>query len=192
MIDEIFRVMTRNRMWVIRGFKIFYILLIFVLWSGWYRLAPWMGRAAIVAYILTTIPGMARRFRIQHKLIALLMIFRREVGISMYLLATVHYIFLVGLAIPREIFQLMGFTAYVLLFFLFATSNDLSTKHLGAWWGKIHRLTYIAIWFIVMHVALQRVSIWSVAIITTAMLQGLSFFYAKKQKFLRDSGHRDR
>lgn len=192
-VDSVFTTVTRNRQLVINGFKALYLVLVTVLFFGgwaihqggeaaifWYRLAPMTGQAGLVVYILTTIPGIARRFRIQHKLIALLMIFRRYVGITMYLLVTIHYFFLRGIAswfghilrvIPEDLFQLMGFMAYVLTFFLFATSNDFSTKHLGIWWDKIHRLTYIIIWFIFLHVALQRFSIWSILIGITAVLQ---------------------
>lgn len=190
-VDNVFVTVTQNRQRVINAFKIFYLLLVSILFIGgwsiysgddnalfWYRFGAPMGKAGIVVYILTTIPGIARRFRIQHKLIALLMIFRRYVGISMYLLVTIHYFFLVGIAtwfqhllIPPSAFQAAGFVAYVLTFFLFATSNDFSTKRLGIWWDKIHKLTYVIMWFILAHVALQRVSIWSVLIGLTAVLQ---------------------
>lgn len=213
-MDKIFAIATQNRQRIIDTFKVFYLVLVTVLFFGgwqifkggesaafWYRLAPTMGQAGLVAYILTTIPGTARRFRIQHKLLAILMMYRRYVGISMYLLVSVHYFFNYGIAslvtriagiIPEFFFMQMGLIAYVLTFFMFVTSNDFSTRRLGAWWGKIHRLTYIIIWFIVLHVALQRISVWSVAIIATALLQGASFLYAAKQKLSRDRGYRDR
>jgi DMSO/TMAO reductase YedYZ heme-binding membrane subunit len=209
--DEAFTFATRHRVTGIRIFKVAYLVLLTILFFGgwkiylgqrdalvWYRLAPWMGRAGIVAYILTTIPGTVNRFRLQHKLIQILRVYRREIGILTYMFLSVHYFFLHGIAswfggitnlVPEPLFMQIGLTAYFLMFFMFATSNNFSTRHLGPWWGKIHRLTYFIIWFIVFHVALQRISIWSVAIIATAILQGFSFLYAKKQKLLRDSGH---
>jgi DMSO/TMAO reductase YedYZ heme-binding membrane subunit len=149
-----------------------------------------MGRVGIVAYSLTTIPGIARRLRVQHKLIALLMIYRRDIGVSMYLFVTIHYFFLIGIAtwfqkifvVPTPLFQTMGLTAYVLTFFLFATSNDFSVRRLGSWWHTIHKLTYIIIVFIFLHVALQRVSVWSILIGATLLAQASSHVVAFMRK----------
>jgi DMSO/TMAO reductase YedYZ heme-binding membrane subunit len=201
--DELFTTLTRGRPQILVGFKVFYLALVTILFIGgwfiyegtaqaifWYRLAPWMGRVGIVAYSLTTIPGIARRLRVQHKLIALLMIYRRDIGVSMYLFVTIHYFFLIGIAtwfqkifvVPTPLFQTMGLTAYVLTFFLFATSNDFSVRRLGSWWHTIHKLTYIIIVFIFLHVALQRVSVWSILIGATLLAQASSHVVAFMRK----------
>jgi len=106
MIDRLFSTVIRNRTTVIKGFYLFYLLLAAVLILGTYaiinrttnqpfyvRLTPTLGRAALIVYILTVIPGITRRFDIKHKLISILMIFRRYIGILMYILGFTHYMF---------------------------------------------------------------------------------------------------
>lgn len=202
-MDKFYSFFIRRREHTITGFKILYILLFAVLLLGtratylrdeaaisYYALALNSGRAAIIVYILTTIPGISKRFGIRHKLISLLMIFRRYIGITMYLLALYHFWIVKGVGVlfhalplfPIVLFQSMGVTAATLLFLLFATSNDVMLSKLKVWWYRIHELTYVAVWFIFLHVALQRISIWTILIGLTAIAQVSSHLYNKFHK----------
>jgi DMSO/TMAO reductase YedYZ heme-binding membrane subunit len=155
-----------------------------------YRVALYAGDFGLISYILTAIPGMARRFGIKHKLISILMIYRRYAGITMFLAVFCHYVILRGAillrnGLPKMIpptFEIMGTVALFLTFFLFLTSNDYSVVHLKKWWNTIHKLTYIIIWFVALHLLLQKVSIWSLLIGLTVILQVSSYFYSKVRK----------
>ena len=206
-IDKSFSFATRNRAKIVTVFKILYFLLVTLLFIGGrsiylrdglsnslYDLGESAGQLAIVFYILTAIPGIARRFGIKHKLISILMIYRRYIGISMFLFLLIHYWFLRGvdtlphslLQLPKPLFELMGFTAYLLTFPLFLTSNDFSVKLLGKFWRWVHKLTYLIVWFIFLHVFLQEISIWAILIGVTAIAQISSHIW------LYNSANRDR
>lgn len=199
MVDKIFAFSVRNRSRIILVFKLFYVGQIILLYLGvravlkqsdsfifFYNLAVNFGRAGIVFYILTVLPGMCRRFGIKHKLISTLMIFRRYLGISSFMSILVHFFVIRGTGLlflkiyplfSRPFFEMMGLSALILLLPMFLTSNDVSVKFLGIWWKWIHKLTYIIIWFIMLHVTLQRVSLWSVLVSIVLIGQVASFFY---------------
>lgn len=147
------------------------------------------GQIALVLYVLTTIPGIARRFGKFYKPVSILMIFRRYIGIMTFMFVFIHasierfFWVLKGQRgiIPTEFFQLFGFIAFVLLLSLFVTSNDWSVKRLGRWWEWIHNLTYIIVWLIFLHVALQRLSIWSVLVGVASVAQVASHLYARRK-----------
>lgn len=202
-LDKFYTFFIRHREHTITAFKILYLILVVFLFVGgratllrdesaieYYNLALTSGKAAIVVYILTTIPGIAKRFGLRHKLISLLMIYRRYLGITMYMLVLIHFWIVKGvtvffhriLVLPPPLFQVMGATAAFLLFFLFVTSNDIALGKLKIWWYRLHKLTYIAVWFIFLHVALQRFSIWTVLIGITAIVQISSHLYGRLHK----------
>lgn len=181
---------------IIQGFKVFYLILLILLCVGgrsiyyqdknfafFYAIGISCGRIALIFFILALIPGITSRFGLKHKLLSLLRIFRRYIGISMYLFVIIHSSFVKFLTIlalkqilPFLLFELFGLSAFIVLFFLFITSNDFSVNHLGIWWYRLHRLIYLAMWLIFFHVALQRLSIWSVLFGVTLCFQVLSFF----------------
>lgn len=203
--DRLFILSVKNRSRIIFYFKIFYLFLLTWLFLAirstysfdahalfYYTAAISCGQVGIVVYMLTTIPGITRRFGISHRLIQILMMFRRYIGITMFLLVSIHFFVVKGvdiffkgiIQIPPPLFQIASSFAYIMLFFMFVTSNDFSTKRLGSWWQKIHNLTYIIVWLIFIHVALQRLSIWTVLIGLTAIAQissHLYFNYKKRQ-----------
>lgn len=128
------------------------------------------GQISLVLYVITLIPGVARRLQFQHKLISLIMIFRRYLGILMYLFVFIHMWFLFGLTVFKSgvmppnlaLYEWMGILSHAIVLILALTSNDVATKKLGVWWGRIHSLTYVAVGLIFLHVYLQSISVWSV------------------------------
>lgn len=205
-IDRLFLFVVINRQRIIFVFKILFFILFTILVYGSYSvytrnsslpffifLGQNAGKIALIFYLLTIIPGMAKRFGIKNKIIAILKIFRRYFGISMFLLVLIHYFLLRGVntffrgifIVPPPVFEIMGMTAFILLFPMFATSNDLSVRSLGKWWYIIHKLTYIIFWFIFLHTALQRLSIWSILAGTSVTLELISYIYSKISTFKR-------
>lgn len=199
-IDQIFSLLVRKKIFVVRIFQVLYFFLIILFIIGgrsilyvdqnflwYYQLGVACGKVALVLYIITVIPGIARRFTIRNKILSLLTIFRRYIGILMYLFASIHFSFvrIIGLLSDTwsswnfVLFELFGIIAVSLLFLLFITSNDLSLKRFNQWWYRIHKLTYIAMWFIFLHIAVQRISIWTILMGITLFLQVSSFVYSR-------------
>lgn len=204
LLDRFYPWVVKRRNPIVLIFKIFYLLqaTLFFLgadqvitkgpyWGLAYDAARFCGELAIIFYILASIPGIARRFGIYNKLISILMIFRRYVGIATYLFVLMHagivriVPWLIGMfpIFPMEIFIMFGVAAHMMLFLLFITSNDLSVNKLGIWWNRIHDLMYTIVWVIFLHVALQGPSIWSLLIGFAAVAQISShiFSYYKKR-----------
>lgn len=151
-----------------------------------YTMGKYLGRLAVLVYLATTIPGISRRFKIHNPLVQLLMLYRRHIGIMSFLLIWSHGVINKFMPIlfdyksffPLPTFSVFGISAGLALIPLFVTSNDYSVHRLGNWWGRIHRLTYVAVWLIFAHIAFQQVSVWSFIIGFFAVLQVLSFAYA--------------
>jgi len=196
--DQLFTFAVKKRPLIILIFQMIYIFLFILILLSGYAIyfekpaatafllsARTFGQLALITYIVTTIPGICRRFGLQHRLIQILMIFRRYFGILMYLLAVTHYLLMRGFQsifaalplIPEQLFTVFGFTALVLLTAMVLTSNDFLHGYLGKWWQRIHNLTYVIIFLIFLHVALQRISIWAVLIGINALLQLVSHIY---------------
>ncbi|RJR15070.1 hypothetical protein C4579_03315 [Candidatus Microgenomates bacterium] len=204
LFQQLMTLMARNRAKIIFLFKILYVFLsAFLLIGIWglYTKADWslffllqavrFGEVGLILYCATLIPGIFRRFRIRHPLIQIIMLFRRYIGITVFLCISVHYWFQRGVLVLQSgrleffaQFELFGYFAYLLLFSLFVTSNDWSTKHLRKWWDYIHRLTYGALFLVFFHVALQRISVWSLLAGVFLLLEIVSFikvFFFKPQ-----------
>lgn len=148
------------------------------------------GKISLVVFCLVMIPGIARRFGIRSKLVFPLMMYRRYLGISMFLLAMFHAIVVrmasfleEGLPFKNLMwFEISGLAALFFLFFMFITSNDYAVKHLRYWWNRLHKLIYFIMWLILFHVGLQRVSVWSLLLGVTVLIQSVSLIYAFRKK----------
>lgn len=129
-------------------------------------LYEWGARFGVLAlgcYILTLLPGIISRLRWQPVLGAMLMPYRRHAGILMFLFVFAHMSFttslpgvLGGLGLTINTPKLFGLLAMMVLFPLWLTSNDPSQRYLGKKWKFLHRLTYIALLMIFMHLAFFR------------------------------------
>ncbi len=126
-------------------------------------LARQMGQIAAVIYLITLIPGMMRRFQTLPLTKAILMLWRRYLGIAMFNTAITHQMLIRTLPIfftnPKLLTMLdlqvqVGTLAFILLFPLWLTSNEYSVRRLGSGWHWIHKLTYLALFFIFAHIAL--------------------------------------
>ena len=154
-----------------------------------------MGEIALVVFCLVSLPGIFRRFGHFNKPVSIVMIFRRQLGIAMYLFAVIHLAFNWAIPVAARVFPLFpiptfaffGIASAILLFFLFITSNDLSVNKLGIWWNRIHSLLYIVLWLVFLHTMLQRVSIWSITIGITAASEVASFVFAKSRRKIETS-----
>lgn len=128
------------------------------------NLGRWSGQIALILYSLTLVPGMLRRFGIFPLTRSVLMIWRRYFGISMFHSAISHslilYIIPVLVIDPALLLRnpgshaLYGLGGLLFLFPLWLTSNDWSVKTMGKLWHTIHALTYVALFFIFLHVYL--------------------------------------
>ena len=149
-----------------------------------YELGTISGQIAVVFFILTLLPGMMRRFGVTSKIFAILMMFRRYLGILVYLFALMHAVLIkivfnimqyASTFPPVAVFEIFGIISLELLLVLVLTSNNFSVAKLGKWWKRIHSLVYIIVWLIFLHIALLQFNIWAVLIGITACLEVFSF-----------------
>ena len=150
-----------------------------------YTSGVWFGRTALTLLGIVVLPGILGRFAIEIKITRIITLFRRQLGILVFVLAFSHYQLVRGISIytgqiplmPRPVFEVLGTSALFLMFLMFLTSNNFSQKTLGKNWKKLHRVVYIILWLLVLHTGLQRISIWSVFILTFALLELTSLIY---------------
>lgn len=150
-----------------------------------YEIGEQAGKAAVIAYSLTLIPGIVRRFGAKLQIATIITLFRRYIGIATYLFALMHANFVVFINLLRSnnislhlpLYQIMGVVALELLLLLFLTSNNFSVKKLGVWWKKIHSLTYVIGWFILIHLALLGSELWGAIIFGVMLVEWASLIY---------------
>lgn len=157
-----------------------------------YTTAVSFGRVALVLLGVVVLPGILGRFGIEIPITRIITAYRRQFGILVFLFAFSHATLvrtlpkLLGIipTIPLVVFETFGVLALTILFFMFFTSNNLSVKTLGKNWKRLHRFIYLALWLLVLHTGLQRISIWSVFIFAFATLEiaSLIYYYLKKKQ----------
>ncbi|OGG30655.1 hypothetical protein A2973_00110 [Candidatus Gottesmanbacteria bacterium RIFCSPLOWO2_01_FULL_49_10] len=199
--ERVFRVAARAKTLVYHMFFAVYAVFILTLlvgsialvgdlpWSGqMYGLGVWSGRAAVTILAAVLVPGILGRFGIQIKVTRVITFYRRQLGITTFLLAFTHGMLVRWVArialgqyplSAAPLFEFFGTFALSLLFFLFVTSNDTSVKRLGPWWKRLHRTVYIIVWLVLFHTLLQRVSVWSALIGVVAVLEVVSLLYSR-------------
>lgn len=160
---------------------LFVVEVLFVLFAVWcayqlrmqtrfsfqlYNLGLIAGQVSIGLYILTLLPGIAQRLKLWPKWTAVALLYRRHLGIMMFLAALFHYSFVLMLRVLFFNIQIMptpvtilGFFGLFVLFPLWLTSNDPAQRFLGRNWKRLHRLTYVALLLLFGHVAVQS-SFW--------------------------------
>lgn len=150
------------------------------------------GTISLVYFCLSILPGIARRFDIRTEITQIFMLFRRQIGISAFLFGLLHYSTIrmfpivfagVPLNLNPPLFEIFGFLTLYPMTLMFLTSNDISVRKMGKWWRRLHSLSYILVWTIFFHVALQRANIWSIIIGIFALLEtgSLVYFFFKQK-----------
>src|SRR3989338_9399385 len=183
---------------IIPFFKyLYFVILLFMLIGAWtylknsrvdqffYTIGVYFGRTAVLLLGIVVLPGILGRLAIDIKITRIITLFRRQLGILVFVLAFCHYQLVRGISIytgqiplsPRPIFEVIGTSALFLVFFMFLTSNNFSVRKLGKNWKRLHRVVYLILWLLVLHTGLQRISIWSIFIFTFAVLEVLSLAY---------------
>ncbi|HSW90163.1 MAG TPA: ferric reductase-like transmembrane domain-containing protein [Patescibacteria group bacterium] len=143
------------------------------------------GELALLMLIAVLLPGIFGRFRFRHPLITIGIMFRRYMGILAFMFGFTHAsieffvptILTGGSLIPSDFFEIFGLITLLLLFPLFLTSNDFSVKRLGKNWKTLHKLVYVIIWVIMLHVAFQLKGTWTLLALLTASAEITSLFY---------------
>lgn len=163
-----------NKKLIIWVFRVLYIWLILAwMWGAYvfvnapenyiavYRLGKNFGIVAFLLYLITLIPGILRRFQVLPLLQASIMPLRRQIGVLMFLFALVHMGYTSSIPVffaqPFEppvlnSHQVYGLLSMLILLPLWLTSNDIAQKGLGRKWTYLHRATYVALFFIFLHV----------------------------------------
>lgn len=202
--NKLFQESVSNKKYVLYFFTAVYILVIFLiiiggysivtgskLFSFWYDIGIGSGRSALVLLSIVVLPGILGRFNIKIPVTFIVTRYRRQFGILVFLLAFTHFSLvrlfsnlenLVSFITILSTFELFGLTALSLLFLLFLTSNSWSVIKLKKWWKRLHRIVYIILWLIFFHVAVQRISVWSIWIGFIAVLEVVSLVYSYTQK----------
>lgn len=206
--DWIFQVAAKEKLTIYRSFLVVYVMILTTLvWGSvaiirntsgslwFYGVGVWFGRTAVTILALSLIPGILGRLNIQIKATRVITFYRRQLGITMFLLSFTHGMLVRIVArfalgqypLSRApIFEFFGTLALSLLFMLFVTSNDTSVKRLGPWWKRLHRLVYAIVLLIFFHTILQRVSVWSVMIGLITVLEVVSFVYVWIRNSIND------
>lgn len=153
-----------------------------------YELGKIFGNISATIFLFTQIPGIIRRFQaagIIKNLGNLLMFSRRELGIFMFVTASVHYLLMFVLPTfrygfnPPPGFVVFGILAFYLSLPLFLTSNQWSKKKLKKKWNYLHKLSYLILWAIFLHVSLNGNINMSLLIVAVGVLQLSSFIFPK-------------
>ncbi|PIY80872.1 MAG: hypothetical protein COY80_00445 [Candidatus Pacebacteria bacterium CG_4_10_14_0_8_um_filter_42_14] len=144
------------------------------------------GTLGFLLYVSTLAPSLIRRLKIPllQPIGVVLMVFRRHLGILMFLSIYLHQFFtttLIALVIAKFNFSqfapnllshhIVGYVALGILFPLWLTSNDFSVKRMGKWWKVLHRFTYLAMFFIMVHVALVGEPLYAITLGMIAILE---------------------
>src|SRR3989344_1026271 len=196
---EFYRQLAQKSPQIIKNFKYVYGAILGVLILGGYfiftshplsitfmtTIGKNLGRVALVLLGIVVLPGILGRFQIEIPITRIITLFRRQLGITVFLLAFTHYQLVRGILIlsvqiplfPRPLFEMLGTLSLFLLFFMFLTSNNFSVKKLGRWWKRLHRIVYLIIWLLVLHTGLQRISVWSIFIFIFATAEIVSWVY---------------
>lgn len=156
----------------------------------WFELGRKFGTLAALLYIVTLIPGILKRFDVLPLTRSAIKLPRRQIGITVFFLAFVHQwlvrfipvILETGSPFPVTVHVLMGMIALTLLFPLWLTSNDLSRQKLGTWWKRLHSLTYIAMFFILFHVALASERGLALLVLIVILAEIASWIFSRARK----------
>lgn len=152
-------------------------------------IAKLAGQAAVLVFLLVTLPGIAGRFGLKHPLISMGVMFRRYAGILVSFLVIFHWcaLFLfptiasgqTPTTVPAYISS--AIVANGMLILLMLTSNNWSVQKLGKWWKRLHRLVYVIYWLIFLHLFFLGSYKWGSLIGIFAVLEIVSLVFSAIQ-----------
>ncbi len=87
---------------------------------------------------------------------------RRTLGLYAAFYASLHFAIFIGLdygfdwieigkTISQQLFLIIGLVAFLLIILLAITSLPSLQKLLGKWWKRLHRITYLAAFLVILH-----------------------------------------
>jgi methionine sulfoxide reductase heme-binding subunit len=204
MVDRFYTWITSHRTLILRLFWLINIFLIVLIVLGFriiilgvgdqslpYRLGSKAADLAVLFLIATSFPGIARRMHVSHKLIMLLMLFRRQLGISTFFFALTHVCLITifpeihahAPLIAPDPQNLAGWATFLLLIPLFVTSNNFSIKKMGIWWHRLHLIMYGVLFILVFHTFFSEESwFFLIGMIAVVELGSLIYEGIKKRK----------
>lgn len=191
-IDKVCNIFIKISPQVFNLFKIAYLaLIVFVgilITTPYYPLVGSLfGEIAVLLYILSLVPGIALRLGVNHSTFNVIRIYRRHIGISMYLFAFSHMTlkrspsFIVDFS-TMPTYELMGTIALFIFMLLFLTSNNLSQKLLGVGWIYLQKLTYVGMFFVLLHLSVNYVSKWGMLMWLVIIAELFSFYIAARRR----------
>ena len=129
------------------------------------------GYLGLIAHILTLIPSNLRFVFTSIKSTPLyrkILKYRREIGLTCYFFSVVHSVLIFYkhqinmLAFDTYIRYFTGLGSITIFTVLAFTSNNWSIRKFGKNWKKLHNLTYIALFLLILHLLLANQGGWSI------------------------------
>lgn len=143
-----------------------------------------LAQASVIMLAITLTPGILRRLNLWPQIVRTLMPIRRHLGITMFIFGLGHSTLsywldqaILGKLPPQKLpqpFVLAGIITVWILLPLFLTSNDYAVRWLKRRWQTLHRLIYLSILTLLLHLALQS-SIWSLLALFLLILEIISW-----------------
>ena len=133
-------------------------------------LANYLGFLALICYIITLLPSTLRVVFPRTKkteIPKLLLKYRRQIGVISFFFALGHGVLLVSKRnfdfydIQTYSIYLTGVATFIIFTLLTITSNDWSIKKMKKNWKKLHELTYVAMFILILHIIKTMSGHWS-------------------------------
>lgn len=146
-----------------------------------FLIGPKLGELAAIMLCITLLPGILGRLALFPIPRATLMMYRRHLGITTYMLAVAHSTYTYWLPSftygfsPLRSFQVFGILALLMGLPLFLTSNDYSVRVMQKLWHTVHKLVYCMLLFAMCHTLLIEIGGMSVLLAGFALLELVSF-----------------
>lgn len=153
-----------------------------------HELGELFAKASLFLLVAVLIPGITKRLQKGIQYSRYLMPYRRHIGILMFLTAFAHgwlsnLLFRVlrgTLTVVPDTYIIFGSLAMMLAFPLFLTSNNYSVRKLGRNWAKLHKLVYVVLILVLVHITLQGEGLALIAG-ATLVAEGASYIAQNKR-----------
>lgn len=141
------------------------------------------GTLSVLILCFVVTPGILRRLQWFTMVRVTVMSIRRHLGILMYLTGVIHSLFTYWIPrfvfgpTPLQYFQIFGIITLTLGFPLFLTSNDFSVKHLKKMWDVLHKIVYIMLFFVSLHLLFLGNGL-GIVVFTLVVMECVSCMYS--------------